>query len=53
MNCPNCGKDNNKVIDKRNKEDYNTRRRECQECGVRFSTSEIIVKSRETREKVV
>ena len=40
MTCPNC---NNKtrVIDSTTDEDSTTRRRECMECGYRFSTVEI------------
>lgn len=44
MECPNCGSDNHsKVIDKRNNgpEDSIRRRRECLDCGTRFTTFEL------------
>jgi Zn ribbon nucleic-acid-binding protein len=40
MTCPNCnGK--TKVVDSRTDEDSTERRRECVECGYRFSTVEV------------
>lgn len=44
MNCPNCGYLNySRVIDKRNSgpEDSIRRRRECMNCGTRFTTYEL------------
>lgn len=44
MNCPHCGSENShKVLDKRNDgpEDSIRRRRECLECGERFTTYEL------------
>ena len=45
MRCPRCGADNDKVVDSRGskEEPVVRRRRECQECGGRFSTIESIV----------
>jgi transcriptional repressor NrdR len=42
MICPFCGKDNNRVMDKRETESgiVTRRRRECLECGKRFTTYE-------------
>ena len=44
MNCPACAYTDSKVIDSRPSADGSTirRRRECQECGKRFTTYEII-----------
>ena len=45
MRCPRCGADNDKVVDSRGskEEPVVRRRRECQECGGRFTTIESIV----------
>ena len=40
MRCPYCGDDDSRVTDSRDTEDGIRRRRECQRCGLRFSTSE-------------
>ncbi|MDY7083249.1 MAG: transcriptional regulator NrdR, partial [Halobacteria archaeon] len=42
MDCPNCGYDNCKVVDSRTTEKGTAvrRRRECDDCGVRFTTYE-------------
>lgn len=43
MKCPFCGKDNTKVIDSRPTDDISIRRRrQCDECGKRFTTYEKI-----------
>ena len=43
MKCPNCGNDDDKVIDSRPTENSSIRRRrECKVCGRRFTTYEII-----------
>lgn len=44
MKCPNCGCEDSKVIDSRPVEENNSirRRRECLECGHRFTTYEIV-----------
>lgn len=42
MNCPYCGFEDSKVIDSRPSEEKIRRRRECLECGKRFTTYEII-----------
>ena len=43
MKCPFCGKDNTKVIDSRPTDDSSIRRRrQCDECGKRFTTYEKI-----------
>ncbi|MBL8014682.1 MAG: transcriptional repressor NrdR [Candidatus Doudnabacteria bacterium] len=44
MVCPYCQKNNTKVVDKRdnNEEGVTRRRRECEECGKRFTTYERI-----------
>jgi len=39
--CPVCGCDKTAVRDKRNSEEYITRRRECSNCGKRYSTYEL------------
>ena len=40
MNCPYCSHDDSKVIDSRNVNDGIRRRRQCLECGARFTTYE-------------
>ena len=58
MKCPYCGKDNTKVIDSRPTDDSTIRRRrQCDECGKRFTTYEkietlplIVVKKDDNRE---
>ena len=57
MKCPFCGKDNTKVIDSRPTDDSSIRRRrQCDECGKRFTTYEkiesmplIVIKKDNTR----
>lgn len=46
MKCPKCGTDNDKVLDSRAVRDglATRRRRECQACGLRFTTYEEIVR---------
>ena len=60
MKCPNCGFEENKVIDSRplTKENGIRRRRECEECKYRFTTYEyvslttaLVIKSNGTREE--
>ncbi len=45
MKCPHCGKDNNRVVNSRASNNNNAirRRRECNNCGKRFTTYETIV----------
>ncbi len=59
MKCPYCGKENTRVIDSRPAEDGLSirRRRECDECGKRFTTYEkietiplVVIKKDNTRE---
>jgi transcriptional repressor NrdR len=59
MKCPFCSHENTKVIDSRPADDNNSirRRRECEECGKRFTTYEkiesiplIVIKKDNTRE---
>ena len=59
MKCPFCGDDNTRVIDSRPADDNCSirRRRECDDCGKRFTTYEkvetiplIIIKKDKTRE---
>ena len=59
MKCPFCGKENTKVIDSRPADDSSSirRRRECEECGKRFTTYEkvesiplIVIKKDNNRE---
>ncbi len=59
MRCPYCGEENTKVIDSRPAEDSNSirRRRQCDECGKRFTTYEkvetvplIVIKKDNNRE---
>src|SRR5512135_3908473 len=45
MHCPYCGKDRNKVIDTRESIDTIRRRRECIDCGRRFTTYERIAQT--------
>ena len=42
MRCPYCGSENSRVVDSRPAEDINAirRRRQCDECGKRFTTYE-------------
>lgn len=60
MKCPNCGHEENKVIDSRPliKENGIRRRRECEKCGYRFTTYEyvtltnaLVIKSNGAREE--
>lgn len=59
MKCPYCGADDTKVIDSRPAEDNSIRRRrECEDCGRRFTTYEkveliplYVIKKDNTREK--
>jgi transcriptional repressor NrdR len=58
LKCPFCGKDNTKVIDSRPTDDSSIRRRrQCDECGKRFTTYEkvetmplIVIKKDDNRE---
>lgn len=59
MRCPKCGADNDKVVDSRPAENNDSirRRRECNECGFRFTTYErceelplVVIKSDGTKE---
>lgn len=58
MKCPYCGKENTRVIDSRPTDDSSIRRRrQCDECGKRFTTYEkietlplIVVKKDNNRE---
>jgi transcriptional repressor NrdR len=38
--CPSCKERNSKVLDVRHEDDYSYRRRECRECGHRWTTRE-------------
>jgi transcriptional repressor NrdR len=40
MNCPYCGYDDSRVVDSRDVNDSIRRRRQCLQCGVRFTTYE-------------
>ena len=60
MRCPFCNQDNSKVVDSRPVEDTNSirRRRMCESCGKRFTTSEkvetiplSVIKKDQTREQ--
>ena len=44
MRCPFCGYEDTKVIDSRPSEGRKRRRRECSQCGKRFTTYEIVEK---------
>ncbi|HIV10354.1 MAG TPA: transcriptional repressor NrdR [Candidatus Faeciplasma avium] len=44
MRCPFCGYEDTKVIDSRPSEGKKRRRRECSQCGKRFTTYEIVEK---------
>lgn len=59
MKCPFCGKENTRVIDSRPADDNSSirRRRQCDECGKRFTTYEkvesiplVVIKKDQTRE---
>lgn len=59
MKCPFCGEENTKVIDSRPADDNNSirRRRQCEQCGKRFTTYEkletiplVIIKKDQVRE---
>ena len=43
MKCPRCKTGQTAVIDKRTRDAQNRRRRECLECGYRFTTKEVPV----------
>src|SRR5512138_431042 len=45
MQCPYCGKEQNRVIDTRESIDTIRRRRECLQCGRRFTTYERIAQT--------
>lgn len=45
MHCPFCGKQENKVIDTRESDQTIRRRRECLECGRRFTTYERVAQT--------
>ncbi len=45
MHCPFCGKEQNKVIDTRESDETIRRRRECLDCGRRFTTYERIAQT--------
>lgn len=44
MKCPFCGYEDTKVIDSRPSEGKKRRRRECSQCGKRFTTYEVVEK---------
>ena len=44
MRCPFCGYEDTKVIDSRPSEGKKRRRRECSQCGKRFTTYEVVEK---------
>jgi len=48
MKCPFCGKDNDRVVDSRSASDGEMirRRRECLECGRRYTTYEVVEQTR-------
>lgn len=56
MKCPHCGYDSHRVIDTRNTGDAIRRRRQCEQCGQRFTTYEhvaanlLVIKSDGRRE---
>jgi len=56
MKCPHCGHDSHRVIDTRNTGDAIRRRRQCEQCGQRFTTYEhvaanlLVIKSDGRRE---
>ena len=54
MNCPYCGKDNNSVIDSRPMKisGWLRRRRDCHECGERFTTTEIPIVKVDLMQKI-
>ena len=43
MKCPKCGATTSKVVSTEQFRKWRTRRRECLECGERFTTKEVIV----------
>ncbi len=45
MRCPFCGKEQNKVIDTRESDETIRRRRECTDCGRRFTTYERVAQT--------
>lgn len=47
MNCPKCGSDDGFVKESRTRNFNRYRRRQCNVCGYRFSTIEILVKDYE------
>lgn len=53
MTCPVCGA-KTKILDSRKRIDYVRRRRECVECGYRFTTEETEVRtSHKNRQKIM
>lgn len=47
--CPHCQARSSWVVDSRNGEGYVRRRRQCDDCGERFTTREELVASRKAR----
>lgn len=42
MDCPRCGSDSSFVVDTRRQKAHVRRRRQCGDCGARFSTREVV-----------
>ena len=52
LKCPKCGSENGHVVDSRPSENNTARRRrECNNCGFRFSTIEITIQEYKTMKK--
>lgn len=47
MQCPNCGGENFRTIDSRRAKAHIRRRRECETCGTRFTTKEVVAGEKE------
>lgn len=45
--CPHCKARSSWVVDKRNGDGYVRRRRQCDDCGERFTTREILVETKQ------
>ena len=45
--CPHCKARSSWIVDKRNGDGYVRRRRQCDDCGERFTTREILVETKQ------
>ena len=51
MICPNCGSEQTRVVDSRQQFTVRHRRYKCFDCGKRFTTREVVVRSQPDEEE--